>query len=69
MLFNISQLYELCEKKIILPKKWVSGVSSQKGRLGILLDVHQIEAFRTPDHVELTELTGIDFDLVQNCER
>ena len=30
-------------------------------------DVHQIEAFRTPDHVELTEFMAIDFDLLQNC--
>ena len=32
-------------------------------------DVHQIEAFRTPDHVELTEFMAIDLDLLQNCER
>ena len=31
-------------------------------------DVPQIEAFRIPLHVELTELLGFDFDLVQNCE-
>ena len=30
-------------------------------------DVHQIEAFRTPDHVELTEFMAIDLDLLQNC--
>ena len=32
-------------------------------------DVHQIEAFRIPLHVELTELLGFYFDLVQNCAR
>ena len=31
-------------------------------------DIPQIEAFRIPLHVELTELLGFDFDLVQNCE-
>ena len=35
----------------------------------MLRDVQQIEAFRTPDHVELTELMAIDFDLLQNCVR
>ena len=39
----------------------------QNQRLGILRDIHQIEAFRTPDHVELTEFMAIDFDLLQNC--
>ena len=33
----------------------------------IMQDVHQIEAFRIPLHVELTELLGFYFDLVQNC--
>ena len=27
----------------------------------------QIEAFRTPDHMELTEFMAIDLDLLQNC--
>ena len=31
-------------------------------------DIPQIEAFSIPLHVELTELLGFDFDLVQNCE-
>ena len=31
-------------------------------------DIHQIEAFRIPLHVELTELLGFYFDLVQNCD-
>ena len=35
----------------------------------IMQDVPQIEAFRIPVHVELTELLGFDFDLVQNCAR
>jgi len=39
----------------------------QNQRLGILRDIHQIEAFRTPDHVELTEFMAIDLDLLQNC--
>ena len=33
----------------------------------IMQDVHQIEAFGIPLHVELTELLGFDFNLVQNC--
>ena len=39
----------------------------QNQRLGILRDIQKIEAFRTPDHVELTEFMAIDFDLLQNC--
>ena len=35
--------------------------------IGIMQDVPQIEAFSIPLHVELTELLGFDFDLVQNC--
>ena len=57
------------EKNYFVQKRGVRGVISQKGRLEILRDVHQIEAFRTPDHVELTELMAIDFDLLQNCAR
>ena len=65
---NLGQLYELCEKKInFVQKRGVRGVISQKERLEILQDVHQIEAFRTPDHVELTEFMAIDLDLLQNC--
>ena len=43
------------KKKYFAPKRGVRGVISQKERLKMLRDVHQIEAFRTPDHVELTE--------------
>ena len=39
----------------------------QNQRLEILWDLPQIEAFRTPDHVELTEFKAIDLDLLQNC--
>jgi len=39
----------------------------QKGLLRILRDVPQIEAFRTPVHVELTDFTEFIFDLLQNC--
>ena len=37
--------------------------------IGIMQDVPQIEAFSIPLHVELTELLGFDFDLVQNCAK
>ena len=39
----------------------------QKRGLGILRDIPQIDAFRIPGHVRLTEFTGVDFDSVQNC--
>ena len=39
----------------------------QKRGLGILRDIPQIDAFSIPDHVRLTEFTGVDFDSVQNC--
>ena len=55
------------EQNYFVQKRGVRGVISQKGRLEILQDVLQIEAFRTPDHVELTEFMAIDFDLLQNC--
>ena len=32
-------------------------------------DVPQIEEFGIPGHVELTEFTKFNFDLVQNCAR
>ena len=35
--------------------------------IGIMQDVLQIEAFRIPLHVELTEVLGFYFDLVLNC--
>ena len=39
----------------------------QKRGLGILRDILQIDPLWIPDQVELTDFTGVDFDLVQNC--
>ena len=55
------------EKNYFVPKRGVRGDISQKERLEPLQDVPQIEAFRTPVHVELTDFTEFVSDLLQNC--
>ena len=50
----------------ILAYKLVINVFQKRG-LGILRDTPQVDAFRIPNHVKLTEFTGVDFNIVQNC--
>ena len=39
----------------------------QKGLLGILRDIHQIDAFRSPVHVELSESTETEMTFKKDC--
>ena len=40
----------------------------QKGLLGILRDIHQIDAFRSPVHVELSESTETEMTFKKDCD-
>ena len=49
------------------PKKGVRGAISQKRHLRILHDIPQIDAFRIPGHVELSEFMEVEMTSLVNC--
>ena len=48
-------------------KRGVRDAISQKGLLEFFQNLYQIEAFRSPGDVELSEFTGMDLALDMNC--
>ena len=63
------KIQEIQKKLNFAQKRGVRVAISQKGLLGILQNLHQIEAFRSPGHEELSEFTGMDLTLEMNCVR
>ena len=68
MPYDISQLYVLCENKIILSKKGVSGVSYLKKGAWEFCEMYTKLKHLGPCNVKLSEFTETEMNFKRDCE-
>ena len=67
MLHDFDQFFEMYKKNNFGQKRGVRGVISLKQHLEILQDIHQIQAFRSPGHVQLSDFTEMKMTFEESC--